>query len=66
MDRIIVCSACVTCDGPEGQLDPFHKSKTMHEPDAKTTEVIGRLKPEWEYLFVPSRRQLGRDKASHG
>jgi len=42
------------------------ESKAMCEPDAKATAAIGRLKPEWEYLFVPSRRQRGRDKAGHG
>jgi hypothetical protein len=39
------------------------KPKVMCESDAKATESIGRLKPEWEYLFVPSRRQRGRDKS---
>jgi hypothetical protein len=38
----------------------------MRKPDARATETVGRLKPAWEYLFVPSRRQRGRDKAGHG
>jgi hypothetical protein len=42
------------------------RSKVMRKPDARATETVGRLKPEWEYFFLPSRRQRGRDKAGHG
>jgi hypothetical protein len=42
------------------------RSKVMRKTDARATETVGRLKPAWEYLFVPSRRQRGRDKAGHG
>jgi hypothetical protein len=40
MDRIIVCSARVTCDGPESQLDPFQLEVKVQKVRCKITRVV--------------------------